>query len=497
VISGMGWTETRLDYEEDPDGSPKIERVDPLSMYWDHVARKPNLTDARRIWRVFDKMPIEEARAKFEGVEDEDLDAAWARTGEEKDEPYDASRPRYRTEKPFGDDDQDGPSEIVTVVEVQWTEREPFYRATIVTPPPVDPATGGPAVDPATGQPIGPKTERQEFTEEEHQAMLQRAPAMGLGYKALRQVRKVHYRAFLGGKVLEAGKLFAPPSGSSYRTKGECRRFGYNCITGKLDRNNGHFFGLMRQMKDPQRFTNKWLSQALHIMNTAAKGGILAESGAFEDEIEAEETWSRPDAITKLKVGGLQKIKEKPVTGFPPQIMQMVEFAISSIRDATGVNAEVLGLRQVDQAASLERQRTQAATTILAPLFDSLKLYRRVQGEVLLYLIVNYLADGRLIRITGDDAAQGQYVPFQLPDDFTMYDVIVDDAPTSPNQKEAVWNRCSRQLMPFLKGMPIPLERLHGHAGRLAASRERRVRDQAGVCASAAKAGPTATATPA
>jgi hypothetical protein len=459
VISGMGWTSTQLDYEENPDGDPKIERVDPLCMYWDHTARKPNLTDARRIWRIFDKMPIEEARAKFEGVDDEDLDALWARSGtEETGEPYDASRPRYRTEKPLGgSDDDEGASKIVTIVEVQWTERETYFRATVTAPPQIDPATGMPAVDPNTGQPIPPQVQRQELTPDEHQAMQTRAPAMGLGYKALKQVRKVHYRAFLGGKVLETGKLFAPPNGSAYPIKGQCPRFGYNCITGKLDRNTGHFFGLMRAMKDPQRFTNKWLSQALHIMNTTSKGGIMAESGAFEDENEAEETWSRPDAITKLKTGGLQKIKEKPVSGFPPQIMQMVEFAISSIRDATGVNAEVLGLRQVDQAASLERQRTQAATTILAPLFDSLRLYRRLQGEVLLYLIVNYLADGRLIRITSDNAAQGEYVPFQLADDAAMYDVIVDDAPTSPNQKEAVW-QVFGQIMPFLAKLQVPLE---------------------------------------
>ncbi len=35
VVCGMGWTETRLDYEDDPDGAPKVERRDPLEMVWD------------------------------------------------------------------------------------------------------------------------------------------------------------------------------------------------------------------------------------------------------------------------------------------------------------------------------------------------------------------------------------------------------------------------------------------------------------------------------
>ncbi len=48
VVSGMGWTETRMDFDEDPEGSPVVERVDPVEMYWDASARKSNLKDARR-----------------------------------------------------------------------------------------------------------------------------------------------------------------------------------------------------------------------------------------------------------------------------------------------------------------------------------------------------------------------------------------------------------------------------------------------------------------
>jgi hypothetical protein len=28
----MGWTETRLDYEDNPEGDPKVDRTDPLEM---------------------------------------------------------------------------------------------------------------------------------------------------------------------------------------------------------------------------------------------------------------------------------------------------------------------------------------------------------------------------------------------------------------------------------------------------------------------------------
>jgi hypothetical protein len=465
VVCGMGWTETRLDYEDNPDGEPKIERIDPLCMYWDHSARKPNLTDARRIWRIYRDMPIEEARDRFPDVPDEHLDAAWARGQDRSDDPYDATRPRYRYPKEMGEEGLDD-AEVVTLVEVQWVEREPYYRGMVTKPGPdmpiTDPTTGQPAMDQMTGMPMmqpgEPVTEQIELSAEEHEAMTMRAPEMGWEYRGIKQVRKVHWRAFVGSEVLEFGKLFTPPGQTDYEQKGHCKDFGYNAITGKLDRNKGLFYGLMRVMRDPQRFANKYMSLIHDIIAKSAKGGIMAERTAFDDPLQAEESWASHADITWVKPGALNpgapKIQPKPMVGFPPQLMQMVELAFSSVRDSTGVNAEILGSRSADQAASLEYQRRQAATTILATLFDSLKLYRLKQGRVLLYLINNFLNDGRLIRITGEDD-QTQYKPFMLPPGVETYDVIVDDSPTSPNQKEQTWAVLT-QLFPYLKGLPIP-----------------------------------------
>src|SRR5690606_3622903 len=52
VICGMGWTETRMDYTEDPEGRLIDDRVDPLEMWVDPNADKRCVANARYIIRA-------------------------------------------------------------------------------------------------------------------------------------------------------------------------------------------------------------------------------------------------------------------------------------------------------------------------------------------------------------------------------------------------------------------------------------------------------------
>lgn len=409
LICGMGWTETRIDMEENPAGTPEINRVDPMEMFWDYDAKRRNVSDARRVWRAR-RIPVSEAKAMFPGFAKAQLDAQWTMV-----------RDRQEVESAPETDDggEDSGDELVTLVHAQWIEREAYYIAE----------------DPMSGQ-------QGEFSVEEYQTINKRMKQlMGTEMQGVRLMRKVRKQAFLGDVVLSYGPAPCPT------------QFSFVAITGKRDRNKGTWYGLVRGMKDPQRWANKWLSQMMHIMNSNAKGGLLAEKGAFESQRQAEESWADPSAITWMENGAIQggKIKEKPPAQFPAGFQQLTEFAISSIRDTSGVSVEMLGLREAGQAASLEMQRRQAGMTILQPFFDALKHYRELQGAVMLYYIQNDLSDGRLVKIVGDDNAQ--YVPL-IRQATSEYDIIIDDAPTSPNMKEAAW-ATMMQLLPAF-GQMIP-----------------------------------------
>lgn len=396
MICGMGWTEARLDYDDEPEGRYVEEAVDPLEMYWDEKARKKNLADARRLFRVR-RVSLAEARKMFPDVPDEFLDADFV-YGEG---PTDAKSREAKVHRDEADGEED--DEDVTIVQAQWWEREPYWLV----------------ADPS-GQTI-------EMDEEEHARAAKRAQDIGIELRSVRLERKRYYQAFIGKVVLDLGE--AP-----------CRsHFSFNCITGYRDRNRGTWFGLVRVMRDPQMWANKWLTQTLHILNSTAKGGVIAERDAFDDQRQAEESYARPEGITWAAPGAIakNKIMPKPGGGFPNGYMQLMEFAISSIRDVPGINLELLGLRDANQPGILEAQRKQAAMTVLATLFDSLRRFRKMVGRIRLYFLQNNFSDGRLIRIVGPEGEQA--VPLVKERTTGKYDVIVDEAPTSPNQKEQNW----------------------------------------------------------
>lgn len=409
TICGMGWTECRMDYETDPQGKYVEETIDPLEIVWDCRARKKNLKDRRRQWHVR-KMPRADARDFVEnvlGVEWDDsmdaiLDATWAHG-------YDVEPGKTREQKirRTGTSTYSGDYEDeVTIVRLQWWEKECYYKV----------------VDPASQQMI-------DMSKEDFAILQERMKALGGAVKAARLTRRVYKQVWLGQEIL--GEIEPAPLGD---------RFSFECVTCEEDHVDGTWFGFGRILRDPQKWANKWLSQTLHILNSTAKGGVMAELDAFKDQRQAEESWAKQDRITWVSKGALsgthgKKIEAKPAITFPQGYFDLTKFAISVMPDVTGINLELLGQRDVTQPGVLEAQRKMAAMTMLATLFDSLRRYRKNIGRIRLFVIQNFISDGRLIRLTNQPKA----VPLLKDKTAGEYDVVVDDAPTSPNEKEKNW----------------------------------------------------------
>lgn len=291
---------------------------------------------------------------------------------------------------------------------------------------------------------------------------------------------KVYYQAFLGATtILEQNPL---------------KEWAYNWITGKYDAKENRFYGLIRAFKDPQKFINKMVSVGTHILATNAKGGLLVERGVFVDPRTAEKDWSNPQKTIEVSEGALSqgKIRERLAPPLPTGISQLLEFALNIFNRVTGLNAEILGAADRDQPASLEAQRRQSAVTILATLFDSKRRYHKEQGKTLLQLM-KALPPETLVKVTTDKPiptpppmmqpgmppeqqaqmeqqyiqAQAQqqeaverevYVKLEViqrafQDDTIEFDVIVDEAPSSPNQQQEI---IAKLAMLTNQGLQLP-----------------------------------------
>ena len=408
VICGMGWMETRVDFEAYAEGKIVMERVSPLEMRWDPAARKNNLADAK--WLMREKWwSLDDINDKWPGKDitptEDDVSDTMATDEHDATEAW-----KYENSTSWWDPNEGK----ALVIQYQWCETETYYEV----------------ADPVSGRIV-------KFSEERFNRIKDRITMPSR--KASRY--RYYQRIVCGATMLEEN---VAPIGTG---------FSFHCMTGKRDEEAGLWYGIVRSMRDPQRWANSFFSTAMHAMMVNAKGGVMVESGAVEDFEQFQDRWADPGGVVEVGQGALTggMIKERGMGGYPPSLDKLMNFAIQGIRDVTGINMELLGMVGHEQSGMLEIERKKSALTILAPFINAVKRYRKMQGKDLLTFMRKYMKPETVQRIT-DKAA-----PFWKDDTTVEYDVIVDDAESSPNLKNEVWQSMQQILPAALRaGMPIP-----------------------------------------
>lgn len=418
-VTGMGWTQTYMNYRDFDQGMPVERRIDPLEMFWDAHAKRRNLRDARWIARAV-TLPMREAQDKFPNVSAAMLSAHWANVRDDPSNPSDPDRQSYN----YDDAPTQGRPPLlqrVTIIEMEWWEAEKYVAVE----------------DMFSGS-------RQELPMARAQALMDSVPGR---FRGIPRERRVFYKAFLGGILL--GK----------RRMDEVDDFTFQCMTGKRDRRVG-WYGLVRAMMDPQRWANKWLSQSMHIMNSNGLGGVLHEEGVFTDPRKAEQNWGKPGSFTSVVEGAISggRLMQRDVGAFPPELDKLMPLALQSIQDCVGIPDESLGrsseLTVGNRSAAFEQNRREAALTVMATIFDAKRLFMKRQGRVLLSFMLKFMNDGRLVRI--QEQGQEKYVPMVFRDpDIAKYDIVVDVAKDSPTEREKTWAIIER-FLPFVDKLGAP-----------------------------------------
>jgi hypothetical protein len=424
VLTGLGWMEGYLDKDLEPGGVPAGQRVDNLEMFPDPAARKRNLEDGRFCIRIrfVDHDEYEDLMGEEYGAADEDM--ADVETDDDAVELIE--EPQDYDNSPGSSGSPNQKSKKCAIADYQFWRREKRWVAT------------------AQGQ-------QKELTDEEYEAFkpfFEAAKKRGAPMQLQQVKRKVYYRAFIAkGKVGEFGL-------SPYQ-----HGFTYHAITGKRDRNKNTWYGIGRVILDPQRWLNKFFSSVLYSIMTNAKGGLIAEEGAFKDARKAESEWAKPGSITWMKPGAIAgekgpKFLPKPESPYPQGLDRLMEFTLGSMPQVTGMPVELMGLSDKVQPGVVEAQRKQSAMAIIAWAFDAMRRYYRSMGRQMCRYVVDYVPEGTLVMVNGEQSKQ--YVPLVKNQVGMTFDIVVDEAPTSVNQQERVW-LALETLIPQLLQAGIPV----------------------------------------
>lgn len=411
AICGVGATEKFMDYDDNPEGRIATRRVDVLELGWDPSSTDTNMLDARYVVRGR-WIPLDEFKELFPDKADE-FDAYRVSTGgkifESLQSPHNQSAAwMYKN----GDSYFDQRTRKVLVFEYQWYERE---RENVVY------------TSPNEWQWMTDDELRQLIEQGRQQALKMGQPEPVIDY--VEKSRKKFYRAFVSGDML----LDESPA--------PVDSFTYKFITGFRDESEDgrvYYFGLMRPMRDPQRWANKFLSQAVHIFASNPKGALIYETGAFANPAKAAKEWAKPNGIIEVLQGRKEAIDRVEPGRMPTGVEFLMQMALQGVPTSVGISEEYF----VGTAGDLKRTASSAVTSVqqralttLSTFFDALRLYIKEDGSLTLKFVREYVPEGQLMRVVGEDG-QAQLIPFTRQWAAHEYDIVVEDSPASKNAQE-------------------------------------------------------------
>lgn len=414
-ICGIGCNEFFQDYETSVEGETMQKRVPVFEMYWDPSARETNLLDASYIIR---EKWINEGTFKAMWPEKVDEFFGTINFGASPINPT-SPEETTRTYSKGANGAYDFNQKKVLVSEYQWYEVETRFFVELFQGPQM--------VQSYTLENDEVSSAQTKLEEIKNIAMEE-----GLTLKQVKLPHRRYKRAFFAGDlVLEQGPT-------------PVNDFTYKFLTGFENMRNDlvYWQGLVADLEDPQMWTNKFYSQMIHIFSTNPKGAIIAKPGLFSNPEKARKEWAKPNAF--LVANYDPKDSMEIVHGQMPQGLEyLFSSAQSMMNEISGINpsyfipsADNLTRTANTAIQSIQRQ----SLVVLSILFDSLRLYRKEQGRVMLKFIKEFVPDGMIVQLT-DKMGMMQPMPFDRTwIEKAEYDVIVDESPTSPSMRHELWS---------------------------------------------------------
>ena len=210
----------------------------------------------------------------------------------------------------------------------------------------------------------------------------------------------------------------------------------------------GKPFGLVENLISSQEQLNKTSSQELHIVNTTANSGWTYEDGTLVnmDEHELAQRGAETGLILVHSRGSQAPQKISP-NQIPTGLDNISKKANQHIRQISGVNDAMLGDSRADvSGVAMQEKQARGQVQIQVPL-DNLAKTRNLVGSRILKLIQKFYTEERVYRITNETrpelGEEEMVVNEMAPDgsilnDLTIgrYDVVITTLPSRENYDE-------------------------------------------------------------
>lgn len=223
----------------------------------------------------------------------------------------------------------------------------------------------------------------------------------------------------------------------------------------------GMYYGLVKQMMDPQREVNKRRSKMLHLLST---NQIQMEKGAVDDVELARSEAARADALLITNPGFA--FQWRPQLDLAQSQFQLLQESKNEI-DNVGIRGEIEGVSKATSGRDFQL-RQQQATQSLREMFANARGARRRVFLIVLDFMQQFWTNQKLIRITDDPEAGTIVLNKKVVDpdgveriennvSLGKYDIIVEEAPETVTLQGETFEILSNLAM---KGLPIPMDML-------------------------------------
>lgn len=208
---------------------------------------------------------------------------------------------------------------------------------------------------------------------------------------------------------------------------------------------------LVRPMVDPQKETNRRLSQMTDMIESQINSGWIADEESVINPRSLFQTsqgrviWkdrnAKPDALTKI-----------PPAAIPESFFQLTDVYAKGMSEILGINDAAFGIPESgNDTSSLMMLRQSSAITNIQGVFDNLRYSQKQLSHKVLKLIQTWTPE-KVEKILGRKPSEQFYSK-----EFIKYDISIQEAPLTTTQKQLHWRQMVDvyQLTGGAQGSPI------------------------------------------